>query len=367
MAQQTQKEKVSMKIEKSAYGKTEDGKAVDLYTLTNENGNQIQMINYGAIIVSISVPDRNNNRTNVTLGFDKLEGYLARHPYFGATVGRFCNRIAKGKFSIDGKEYTLATNNGPNHLHGGVVGFDKLMWQVEELDAAKVESLKLTNAKGVGLRFKVRSPDGQEGYPGNLDVVADYIWDNNNCITNTFTATTDKPTVLNLTNHAYYNLGGWKGGEIVDHELKVAAKNYLGVDDRLIPTGEMVPVAGTPLDFVQAHKIGERIAKLTETNGYDHCYVVDGQPGTLRECATVVDPKSGRALEIRTTQPGVQFYTGNFLDGSEGNGGFKFHEAFCLETQHFPDSPNQPKFPTTLLKPGQTFKETTTLRFYTVK
>lgn len=345
-----------MKIERTKYGVTADGKQVDLITLTNAAGNQVQMTNYGAIIVSISVPDRKGEKTNVTLGFDKLEGYLQRHPYFGATVGRFCNRIAKGTFTLDDKKYTLEINNGPNHLHGGKVGFDALIWNAEEL--------KTDNS--VGIRFSLESPDGQEGYPGTLKVIADYVWDNQSTLTLRFEATTDKPTHLNLTNHAYFNLGGWKGGVVHDHQLKLSSTKYLVVDDTMIPTGAIVDVAGTPMDFRQPHAIGERIAQLTATNGYDHCFVVEGASGKLRPCASVVDPKSGRAMDVQTTQPGVQLYTGNFLSGSESNGNFKQHEAFCLETQHYPDAPNRPEFPSTLLKPNEKFEHTTTFRFYTV-
>ncbi len=361
------KESNSMEIQRAPYGKTPGGEAVELFTLTNDHGNSIKMTNYGAIIVAIEVPDRDGNRSNVTLGFKDFSGYLERHPYFGATVGRFCNRIANGKFSIDGEEYRLATNNGPNHLHGGIVGFDKQVWSVETLSPSDVASLKVTQSPGVGLRFRLRSPDGQEGYPGNLDVQADYIWDNDNKLTLVLVANADKSTHVNLTNHAYFNLGGWGSGKITDHELTLSSSKYLAVDDTLIPTGELVNVAGTPLDFSEPHQIGERIAQLTATNGYDHCFVVDGEPGQLRACAKVVDPASGRAMEIETTQPGVQLYTGNFLDGSANAGGFKQHEAFCLETQHYPDSPNKPNFPSTLLKPGEKFREVTSFRFYVVR
>jgi aldose 1-epimerase len=342
-----------MKIDSAPFGKTSDGKSVTKYTLTNSAGNTIEMIDYGAIVVSINVPDKAGKKTNVTAGFSAIDGYLQRHPYFGATVGRFCNRIANGKFSIDGKEYSLATNNGPNHLHGGKVGFDMLMWKATELKSAT----------SVGLRFTLTSPDGDEGYPGTLQVVADYVWDNTNRLTIQLSATTDKSTHVNLTNHAYFNLGGAGSGTIYKHELMLACDQVLDVNDTLIPTGKLLPVAGTALDFVSSHPIGDKISEMKETNGYDHCYVVRGDAGKLRLAAKVVDPASGRTMEVQTTQPGIQLYTGNFLDGTEGNGGYKLHEAFCLETQHFPDSPNQPSFPTTLLKPAETFKETTTYTF----
>ena len=342
-----------MTIEKKPFGKTTDGKQVTLYTLSNNQGNTVELIDYGAIVVSINVPDRSGKKTNVTAGFSSIDGYLERHPYFGATVGRFCNRIAMGKFSLEGKSYSLAVNNGPNHLHGGEVGFDKRMWQVAEV--------KSDNS--VGVKFTYVSPDGEEGYPGTLTTIAEYRWDNNNCLTLDLQATTDKPTVLNLTNHAYFNLGGAGSGTIHQHELTLACDQYLPVDESMIPKGVLAPVAGTPLDFTTAHKIGERIAQLKETNGYDHCFVVKGKAGELRDAAKVVDPASGRTLSIKTTQPGIQLYTGNFLDGKPGNAGFKTHEAFCLETQHYPDSPNQPSFPSTVLRPGEKFHQVTTFTF----
>jgi aldose 1-epimerase len=342
-----------MKIESAPYGKTSDGKNVTLYTLSNAAGNTVEMIDYGAIVVSINVPDKSGKKANVTAGFASIDGYLKRHPYFGATVGRFCNRIAKGKFDIDGKTFTLAINNGPNHLHGGKIGFDMLMWKATEL---KTDT-------SVGLRFQLTSPDGDEGYPGNLNVVADYVWDNDNRLTIQFSATTDKPTHVNLTNHAYFNLAGPSSGTVYKHQLMIAADQYLDVDSDMIPTGKLPAVQGSPLDFVKAHAIGDKITELKATNGYDHCYVVRGEAGKLRMAATVVDPTSGRTMEVQTTQPGVQLYTGNFLEGSPGTAGYKTHEAFCLETQHYPDAPNQKTFPSTLLKPTETLKQITTYRF----
>ena len=340
-----------MQIESTPFGKTADGQSVTLYTLTNASGNTVQMIDYGAIVVSVNVPDRNGKKTNVTAGFSSLDGYLARHPYFGSTVGRFCNRIAKGSFNLDGTTYKLAVNNGPNHLHGGIVGFDKLMWKASEV---KSDS-------SVSLRFSLISPDGQEGYPGKLSVTAEYVWDNENRLTIHFTATTDKATHVNLTNHAYFNLSG--AGSIYEHELTLACNNYLPVDANMIPLGQIASVKSTPLDFTTKRLIGERIAELTSTNGYDHCFVVDGSAGKLRLAANISDPASGRTMEVLTTQPGIQLYTGNFLSGGADNAGFKQHEAFCLETQHFPDSPNQSAFPSTLVKPGQTLDETTIYKF----
>lgn len=346
-----------MAIDKKPYGKTPDGKSVTLYTLTNDSGNTVELIDYGAIVVSINVPDKSGKKTNVTAGFASLDGYLQRHPYFGATVGRFCNRIAKGKFTLDGKTYSLATNNGPNHLHGGEVGFDKRMWQVSEVKGDGT----------VGLRFTYVSPDGEEGYPGTLTTVAEYRWDNSNTLTLDLSATTDKSTVLNLTNHAYFNLGGSGSGTIHNHELTLACDQYLPVDADMIPTGVLADVKRTPLDFTTTHKIGERIGQLKATNGYDHCFVVRGKAGELRPTAKVVDPASGRTMEIKTTQPGVQLYTGNFLDGGQGNAGYKTHEAFCLETQHYPDAPNQPSFPTAVLKPNEKFHQVTTFTFGVAK
>jgi aldose 1-epimerase len=346
-----------MAIDKKPFGKTPDGKAVTLYTLTNDSGNTVDLTDYGAIVVSINVPDKNGKKTNVTAGFPNLDGYLQRHPYFGATVGRFCNRIAKGKFTLDGKTYNLATNNGPNHLHGGEVGFDKRIWQVAEV---KGEG-------SVGLKFTYVSPDGEEGYPGTLTAAAEYRWDNNNCLTLDLSATTDKATVLNLTNHAYFNLGGAGSGTIHNHDLVLSCDQYLPVDENMIPTGVLADVKDTPLDFTSSHKIGERIGQLKSTNGYDHCFVVRGKPGELRPTAKVIDPASGRTMEIKTTQPGVQLYTGNFLDGGAGNAGYKTHEAFCLETQHYPDAPNQAAFPTTVLKPNEKFHQVTTFTFGVAK
>jgi aldose 1-epimerase len=338
----------TMTIHRSEFGKTSDGQAVDLYTLTNARGNIVKLTNYGAIVTSVEVPDRDGKLENVNLNYPSLEGYLGRHPYFGSTVGRFCNRIAAGKFSLDGKSYTLVQNNGPNHLHGGTVGFDKLLWQAEEMQADSV----------VGVRFTVTSPDGQEGYPGALTVVAEYTWNDANELAFTFKATTDQPTVINLTNHAYWNLAGAGSGDVLAQELKLNCAKSLAVDDTLIPTGEFLDVAGTPLDFRTFRKLGERIGMLPMTKGYDHCYVVNGEAGTLRTCAVAKDPKSGRVMEVLTTQPGVQLYTGNHLGGE-----YTQHAGFCLETQHYPDSPNQPGFPTTRLNPGETFEETTVHRF----
>lgn len=344
----TTRESTEMKIERTSFGRTLDGSHVDLFALTNSHGNVIRLTNYGAIVVSVEVPDREGKRENINLGFDDLESYLERHPYFGSTVGRFCNRIAGGKFTLDGKTYSLVINNGPNHLHGGTVGFDKLVWQAEELQGGD----------HIGVRFTVLSPDGQEGYPGNLTVTADYTWNDDNELAYTFKATTDKPTVLNLTNHAYWNLAGAGKGAVLDHELQLNCDQYLAVDDTLIPTGEFVDVATTPLDFRKPRRLGERIEELAATKGYDHCFVINGPAGELRSVAVVKEPTTGRRMEVLSTQPGVQLYTGNHLGGK-----YLPHGGFCLETQHYPDSPNKPAFPTTRLNPGETFEETTVHRF----
>lgn len=341
-------EKRSMSIQKSSFGKTSDGTSVDLYTLTNAQGGVVKLTNYGGILVSVEVPDRVGKLANVTLGFDDLQSYLDGHPFFGATVGRFCNRIAGGRFTLDGKTYTLAVNNGPNHLHGGKIGFDKLVWDVEQI----------RDESSVGVRLRIVSPDGDEGYPGKLSVIADYTWNNDNELKYSFEATCDQPTVLNLTNHAYWNLAGEGSGKIHDQRLQLHCDRYLAVDETLIPTGELANVAGTPLDFRQPRALGERIDELEATKGYDHCFVINGSAGQLRTCAIAKDPASGRVMEVRTTQPGVQLYTGNHLGGK-----YSQHAAFCLETQHYPDSPNQADFPSTRLNPGETFRETSVHKF----
>ena len=342
-----------MKIEKTPFGKLDDGSPVDLYTCTNAKGLVLKLTNYGAIVVALETPDREGKLANINLGFDSLDGYLKGHPYFGSTVGRYCNRIAKGKFSIDGQEYTLAVNNGENHLHGGLKGFDKQVWQAEEV---RTDS-------AVGVKFTRTSPDGEEGYPGTVEATVVYTLTNDNELKIEFTATTDKPTHVNLTNHNYWNLAGAGAGPILDHEVQIEADKYLAVDAGLIPTGEAA-VEGTPLDFRTPHKVGERIQQIeADPVGYDHCFVLRNQDGSLALAARVTDPSSGRVMEIYTTQPGIQFYTGNFLDGSEGSGGHAQHTAFCLETQHYPDSPNHPEFPTTLLKPGETYQQTTVHKF----
>ena len=344
----------SMNISKATFGKLADGRDVDVYTCTNANGLVVKLITYGAIVVSVEVPDRDGKLANITLGFDSLKGYLPRHPYFGATVGRYCNRIAKGKFKLADKEYTLATNDDPNHLHGGENGFDRVLWEAEPVQTKS----------SVGAKFHYVSKDGEEGYPGNVDVTVIYVLTNENELKVEFTATTDQPTPVNFTNHNYWNLSGAGSGKILDHELEIAADQYLAVDDTLIPTGDLVDIEGSFLDFRKPAKMGARIqeSKLKPL-GYDHCFALRSQDGSMAFAARVSDSVSGRVMEIHTTQPGLQFYSGNFLDGSEGGGGNKQHEAFCLETQHYPDSPNQPKFPNTILRPGETYHQTTVHKF----
>lgn len=340
-----------------------DGEAVDLYTLTNANGMEVRIMTYGGIIQSIAVPDRDGNVENVTLGFNTLDDYLAGHPYFGTITGRYANRIARGAFSIGDETFQLAINNDPNSLHGGEKGFDKYVWAAAEA----------SGEDGVGVTLSRTSPDGEEGYPGNLEVAVTYTLTDDNEIKIDYHATTDAPTVVNLTNHAYFNLAGEGSGSIDGHELQLMASNYTPVDETLIPTGEIAPVAGTPLDFTTPHAIGERIRddfeQLVIGRGYDHNFVLDRESpddASLIVAARVVEPDSGRTLEISTTEPGIQFYSGNFLDGTLIGGAGKMYrqgDGFALETQHFPDSPNQEAFPSTLLEPGEEFQSTTVYAF----
>lgn len=338
-------------IIRSDFG-TEDNKPVYLYTLTNAKGDQVKITNYGATVTSWVAADKNGKKSNIVLGFDSLSGYLAKPPYFGAIVGRYGNRIAKGKFKIGGNTYTLAINNGANHLHGGLKGFDKQVWDASVAnDTVPVLSLSYT------------SKDMEESYPGKLKVNVTYTLTDDGGLQIEYTAETDKPTVLNLTNHSYFNLTGDPSNTILDHTMMIKADYYTPVDTGLIPTGELKAVKGTPFDFNTPEKIGARIAQVP--GGYDHNFVLNRTDNSLQLIATVTDSVSGRKLEVLTTQPGVQFYTGNFLDGSiKGSDGRPFNKntGFCLETQHFPDSPNQPKFPTTLLKPGEKFHSITEYR-----
>ncbi len=338
-----------MKIERKPFGVTQDGQDVDLITMATASGSYLQMTNFGAIITQVVVPDREGRLQNVTLGFDDLSGYLVKHPFFGATVGRFCNRIDRGKFTLDGNEYQLPINKQPNHIHGGPVGFDKRVWM-----AAPCES----QDSQAGIRFTLTSLDGDQGYPGTLDVTAEYRWSETNELTCIFRAITDAPTIINLTNHAYWNLAGAGSGSIAEHVLQLWCSRFLEVDETLIPTGKIVEVDGTPHDFREPHPIGKRLEQLPSTKGYDHCFVVDGNLGDRRKAAFARDPKSGRTLEVWTSQPGVQLYTGNHLSVP-----FPAYSGFCLETQHFPDSPNKPQFPRVRLNPGEWFEEETVYRF----
>ncbi|MGV3540071.1 MAG: aldose epimerase family protein [Rufibacter sp.] len=339
------------------FGKTPEGVQTFLYTLQNKKGLQVKITNYGAIVTSLLVPAKDGTFDNVVLGFHSLEGYtsqayLQNNPYFGAVVGRYGNRIAKGKFTLNGKEYTLATNNGPNHLHGGVKGFDKVVWGVQE--QPEQNALTLTYL----------SPDGEEGYPGTLLVSITYTLTEQDELVLEYKATSDQATPLNLTHHSYFNLTGGKR-DVLDHELVLHADRYTEVDDTSIPTGNLPEVANSPMDFRTAHTIGERI-KEAQNGGYDHNYVLNHSDGSLRLAATVFEPTSGRLMEVLTTEPGVQFYSGNFLKGelTDDNGQpIHNHMGFCLETQHFPDSPNQPHFPSSLLEPGQVYRQKTVHKF----
>lgn len=341
------------KVEKSFFGMTTEGDSVTLYTLKNELDIVVKIMNYGGIITEISVPDKNGKLGNITLGFDNLEQYLAGHPNFGALIGRYGNRIANARFTLDGETYTLAANNGNNSLHGGVMGFDDVTWLPEVISCDERAALKLSYL----------SQDGEEGYPGNLSVTVTYelLMDQ---LFITYEAETDKATVLNLTNHAYFNLAG--EGSIKDHILYINASKYTPVNEELIPIGELANVEGTPFDFRKPTVIGDRFDQLgNDPVGYDHNFVLDGSAGEKRLAAKVMDPKTGRFVEVSTTEPGVQFYTGNFLDGSLSSGKTTFdqHSGFCLETQHFPDSPNQPDFPSTVLRPGEKFVSQTIFKF----
>jgi len=338
-----------------AFGTTPDGTAVQLYTLRNARGATATITNYGGILVSLYMPDRAGKLSDVVLGFDSLADYTRQNPYFGALIGRYGNRIAKGRFTLDGQPYQLATNNGPNALHGGVQGFNRRVWAASPG----------TSPDGPTLTLQYRSPDGEEGYPGNLSVQVVYTLTNDNTLRLAYTATTDQATVVNLTNHSYFNLNYGQNQNILRHELTLRANRYTVVDSTLIPTGELRPVQGTPFDFTTPHPIGERIAQVP--GGYDHNWVLTDQPRRrLEEAATLYEPVSGRTLAVFTDQPGVQFYSGNFLKGNlRGKSGVLYgpHYGLALETQHFPDSPNQPQFPGTVLRAGETFHSLTEYRF----
>jgi aldose 1-epimerase len=345
-------------ISHKPFGKMPDGTPVDLYTLRNRHGMEVKITNYGGIVVSISVPDRNGELADVVLGYDNLEGYLKESPFFGAMVGRYGNRIANAKFSLDGKEYKLPVNNGPNCLHGGLKGFDKVVWQAKSL----------ATPEGPALELSYTSKDGEEGFPGNLSVTAVYALTDDNGLKLEYTATTDKDTVVNLTQHSYFNLAG--KGDILNHEVMIHADKFTPTDKNLIPTGELKPVQGTPFDFRKPTAIGARIneddEQLKMAGGYDQNWVINKPAGKLGLMARVFEPTTGRVLEVLSTEPGMQFYTGNFLNGKiTGKGGwvYKARSAFCMEPQHFPDSPNHPEFPSVVLRPGQEYHNTIIYRF----
>ncbi len=346
---------VKFSNQETAFGSYE-GQAITKYTITNPAGMQVSILNYGGTVTDIITPDKNGNKGDVVLGFDSLSGYLQKgNPYFGSLIGRYGNRIANGKFTLDGKQYTLAANNDGNSLHGGIKGFDKVVWKAEKL--AGDSSLQLTYT----------SKDGEEGYPGNLTITVVYTLSSDNALKIDYTATTDKATPVNLTNHAYYNLSAGSDSTILDHQLMINANQFTEVNGKLIPTGKLPEVKGGPMDFNTEKVIGKDIAQVS--GGYDHNWVLNKKANDLEKVATLYHAGSGRLMEVWTTEPGLQFYSGNFLDGTLTNkkGGAKYikHAALCLETQHFPDSPNQPLFPTTILKPGETYRQTTVYKFST--
>lgn len=355
-------ETMKMAIDKTSFGKTADGEEVDLYTLTNSNGMKVAVTNYGAIVVSLYAPDRHGHLDDVVLGYETLDEYLKETPYFGAIVGRYGNRIAQGRFTLDGTEYKLATNEDgdENHLHGGEKGFDKVVWQGESFE----------EADAVGVKLTYLSTDGEEGYPGNLTTIVSYALTNNNELKISYEITTDKATPVNLTHHSYFNLAGQGNGDILKHHLMLNADRFTPVNQLLIPTGELRPVKGTPMDFIHPTPIGARVnqkdQQLEFGGGYDHNWVLNKTDSSLALAATVYESQTGRFMEVLTTEPAVQFYCGNFLDGTiTGKGGkvYQRRSGFCLEAQHFPDSPNHPEFPSTILEPGQKYLQTTVYRF----
>ncbi|MBP1596154.1 MAG: aldose 1-epimerase [Acidobacteria bacterium] len=360
-APQPQMQPAGSTMTKGPFG-TKEGVQVDLYTLRNAKGMEAKITNYGGIVTSLKVPDRSGQPGEVVLGFDTLDGYLSpeyakSNPYFGALIGRYGNRIGKAAFTLDGKEYKLAANNGPNHLHGGVKGYDKVVWEAKPL-----------RGEDPALELRYFSKDGEEGYPGNLTITAVYSLTGDNALKVDFTATTDKDTIVNLTHHSYFNLAGKQ--DILGHEVMIAAERFTPVDITLIPTGELKPVQGTPFDFNSPTAIGARInqdeEQLNFGKGYDHNWVINKAPGELGLMARVYEPTTGRVLEVLSTEPGLQFYSGNFLDGTlQGRGGwtYQFRNGFCMEPQHYPDSPNKPQFPPVVLKPGQTYRNTILYRF----
>jgi len=351
------KESRSMNVHTDLFGRTPEGGEAFLYTLTNVKGLRARITNYGAIVVSMEVPDRHGKLDDVLLGHDTLDAYITRGGCAAAVIGRYANRIGNAKFTLDGVVYTLAANNGPNHLHGGLVGFDKKLWTPEEVTASENQAW---------VKLSYLSKDGEEGYPGNLRVMVTYTLTNDDELRISYEAETDKKTVVNLTNHAYWNLAGQGNGDVLGHELMINANRFTVVDKGLIPTGITVSVVDTPLDFLSPRKIDAKIRQLS--NGYDHNYVLNGAAGAMKLCGIAYEPTSGRVMEISTTEPGVQLYTANHMNGSLiGKGGKAYvkYAAFCLETQHYPDSPNKPQFPTTVLEPGRKFVSQTVHKFST--
>lgn len=351
------------RVKEESFGKTADGREAKIYTLANRKGGEARLTEYGATLVSLKMPDRNGKSDDVVLGMNSLDEYtnavyLKANPYFGAVAGRYANRIAKGEFLLDGKKYQLTTNNGANHLHGGKVGFDKVFWTGREVSAAN----------GSAVEFTYRSKDGEEGYPGNLTAKVVYTLTDDNELKIEYTATTDKETLVNLTHHSYFNLAG--NGDVLKHKLQINADKFTPINNESIPLGELKPVENTPFDFRQAKEIGKDIESADEQikngKGYDHNFIVRGASGTMRSAAIVTEETSGRVMEVSTTEPGIQLYTGNFLDGSlKGKNGavYNFRSGFCLETQHYPDSPNHADYPPTVLKPGETYKTSTVYKF----
>jgi aldose 1-epimerase len=347
-------------ISRAPFGRTPDGTPVDVYTLRNSHGVEARIMTYGGIVLSLKVPDRAGNLGDVVLGYDTLAEYIAENPYFGCLVGRYGNRIANGRFTLDGETHSLAQNDGPNHLHGGLQGFDKVVWRARAFDGPLGPSLELNYL----------SPHGEEGYPGNLSVTAVYTLTEDNALRLDYAAVTDRATVVNLTHHSYFNLAG--RGDILDHEVMIHADQFTPVDETLIPTGELRPVEGTPFDFRTPTTIGARIDQPDEQlrfgRGYDHNWVIRKPYGQLGLHARVFEPTSGRVMEVHSTEPGLQFYSGNFLDGTiTGKGGwvYEHRHGFCMEPQHYPDSPNRPEFPSTVLRPGETYRNTIVYRFLT--
>jgi len=347
-------------VQRSLFGELPDGREVYAYTLDNGRGIKVEAITYGGIIVSLDTPDRRGRRGDIVLGYDDLSGYLKETPYFGAIIGRYGNRIANARFTLDGRTYQLAANDGPNHLHGGVVGFDKVLWS----------ATPFSRPDSVGVVLRYTSPDGEEGYPGDLATTVTYTLTTEGSLVFDYEATTDKPTPVNLTQHSYFNLAGDGARDVLDQVLTIYADSFTPIDSTLIPTGKIEPVAGTPFDFRTPTAIGARIGaadqQLEYAGGYDHNYVLDRSGAGLVHAAHVYDPDTGRTLDVYTTEPGLQFYSGNFLDGSlVGKSGhvYEHRYGFCLETQHYPDSPNEPGFPSTILRPGEEYRSRTVLKF----